>query len=89
LPLLLAGPALAAEPSATAAQLKDIHALQKVFGRCSNAEDYDPNIRKACLRSRKLQARLVAQGFCFYRQIEVGRVNKDKKCRPLPGGPPL
>ena len=86
--LLLATPAFA-EPPVTKAQWKDIRELQKIFSRCSNAEEYEPSIRKACLRSRKLQARLVAQNFCFYRQIEVGRLSKDNtECRPLPGMTP-
>jgi len=85
--LVLASPAFAAGPALTAAQQKDIRELKEVFFRCggTDADDwYDPPIKKACARSRKLQEKLTAQGFCFYKRIEVGRSNKAKDdCEPL------
>lgn len=90
--LVLAGPGYAADRAPTPAQLKDMDALYKVFGQCGGTDaddDAEPQIKRACALSRKLQERLMAQGFCFYKRIEVGRPNKaGTDCEPLPGGVP-
>jgi hypothetical protein len=65
--------------TATPAQWKDIRTMSNAFLRCDNSEEYDPEIRKACNLSRKLQDKLVKQGFCTYGHILVGRPSKDGK----------
>lgn len=89
---LLASPALASprDRAPTASQWKDIRNLQEAFGSCggwTDGEDKkiaDLSVRKACALSGRLQDKLLAQGFCFYKRIEVGRPNKAKDaCEPL------
>jgi hypothetical protein len=83
--LAVAGPAFAGPP-VTAAQQKDIRELQGVFARCggTDADDwYEPQIKRACARSRQLQEKLGKQGFCFYKRIDAGRPGKDGWCEPL------
>jgi hypothetical protein len=65
--------------TATPAQWKDIRTMSNAFLRCDNSEEYDPEIRKACNLSRKLQDKLAKQGFCTYGRILVGRPSKDEK----------
>jgi len=78
LALLLAAPALANGKQPTAAQRRDIERLYDVFGQCGGRTvpgklEKDWNVRQACALSGKLQDKLLAQGFCFYKRIEVGR----------------
>jgi len=80
LALLLAAPASA---GVTAAQRRDIERLYDVFGQCAPGA-VDPGPRQACALSVKLQRKLGAQGFCFYKRLEVGRPSRDgKSCVPL------
>jgi hypothetical protein len=77
--LALAPPVFAAGMTATPAQWKDIRAMSNAFLRCDNSEEYDPEIKKACILSRELQDKLAKQGFCTYGRILVGRPSKDGK----------
>ncbi len=88
LSLLVATPAFAAYKP-TVVQRKDIAALQYAFGSCGGRTNPDKleedlSVRRACALSGKLQDKLIAQGFCFYKRLEVGRLSKDRKhCDPL------
>jgi hypothetical protein len=59
----------------TPAQWKDIHELYEVFPKCGGQDD-DPEFKKTCARSHKLQRKLIAQGFCTYAHIAVGRAGR-------------
>ena len=86
LSLLVATPAVAGVKPPTAAQWKDIRKLGEVFERCGGQSD-EPEFKKDCALSIKLQDKLMAQGFCFYKRIHAGRPGKDKDgtkvCLPL------
>jgi len=84
--LLASAPAFAAVQQPTAAQWKDFHKLSEAFDRCGGQTE-DPEFKEDCALSIKLQRKLRAQGFCFYKRILMGRpgIAKDglKECLPL------
>jgi len=69
--LFAATPALASADRPAAAQWRDIGASVDAYMRCDAGND--PVIVKACARFQRLQRKLKAQGFCFYKRIYAGR----------------
>ena len=69
--LLAATPAFASAEKPTAAQLRDISTAVEAYVSCDAGND--PVVVKACVRYQRLQRKLKAQGFCFYKRMYTGR----------------
>jgi len=69
--LFTASPVLASAEKPTAAQLKDISTAVEAYVSCDAGND--PVVVKACTRYQRLQRKLKAQGFCFYKRMYAGR----------------
>jgi hypothetical protein len=57
--------------TATKAQWRDIRTLTELFVACGGSSR--DNVRE-CAQSHRMQAKMVKQGFCFFKRLHVGKL---------------